>query len=49
LEIFFVEIYTIVTVSGGGEAPGVLKLFYLPLFIWLMLEGKQHRGQRRSA
>jgi hypothetical protein len=42
--IFFMEIYTIVTVYGGGEAPGVLKLFYLPLFIWLLLEGKQRRA-----
>jgi hypothetical protein len=42
--ISFMEIYTIVTVYGGGEAPGVLKLFYLPLFIWLLLEGRQRRG-----
>jgi hypothetical protein len=26
-----------------SEAPGVLKLFYLPLFIWLLLEGMQRR------
>jgi len=38
------EIYTIVTAYGGGEAPRVLKLVYLPLFIWLLLEGMQHRG-----
>jgi hypothetical protein len=43
--IFFIEIYTIaVMVYGAGEAPGVLKLLYLPLFIWLLLEGKQHSG-----
>jgi hypothetical protein len=42
--IFFIEIYTIVMAYGGGEAPAVLKLFYLPLFIWLLLEGKQRRG-----
>jgi hypothetical protein len=41
--IFFMEIYTIVTRYGGGEAPEVLKLLYLPLFIWLLLEGKQRR------
>jgi hypothetical protein len=41
--LFFVEIYTIVTTYGGGEAPGVLKLLYLPLFIWLLLESKQRR------
>ena len=41
--IFFFEIYTIVTVYVGAEAPGVLKLIYIPLFIWLLLEGKQHR------
>jgi hypothetical protein len=41
--IFFMEIYTMITVYGGAEAPGVLKLFYLPLFIWLLLEGKHLR------
>jgi hypothetical protein len=41
--IFFVEIYTIVTAYRGGEAPGVLKLFYVPLFIWLLLEGRLTR------
>jgi hypothetical protein len=42
--IFFIEIYSIVIVYVGGEAPGVLKLFYLPLFIWLLLEGIERRG-----
>lgn len=42
--ILFVEIYSIVAASIGGQAPGVLKLFYLPLFIWLLLEGIEHRG-----
>ena len=27
------------TSAAGGEAPGVLKLLYLPLFVWLLLEG----------
>jgi hypothetical protein len=42
--IFFIEIYSIVPAYDGGEAPGILKLFYLPLFIWLLLECLQHRG-----
>lgn len=42
--IFFIEIYSMVTAYGGGEAPGFLKLFYLPLFIWLLLEGIEPRG-----
>lgn len=37
--ILFVEIYSIITAYGGGDAPGALKLFYLPLLIWLLLEG----------
>jgi hypothetical protein len=36
--------YTIVMAYVGGQAPGVLKLFYLLLFIWLLLEGLEHRG-----
>jgi hypothetical protein len=43
--IFFIEIYSIVTAYVGGEAPGVLKLFYLPLFIWLLLEGIEQRSR----
>ena len=43
--IAFVEIYSSVTAYVGGEAPGVLKLFYLPLFIWLLLEGISLRSQ----
>jgi hypothetical protein len=42
--VLSIEIYTIVTAYVGGEAPGVLKLFYLPLFIWLLLEGMKPRG-----
>ncbi len=37
--ILLVEVYGIVMAYGGAEAPGVLKLFYLPLFLWLLLEG----------
>jgi hypothetical protein len=33
-----VELYGLWTNAGGGEAPGVLKLLYLPLFLWLLLE-----------
>jgi hypothetical protein len=36
--ILFTEIYPTVTVYGSAEAPGIQKLFYLPLFIWLLLE-----------
>jgi hypothetical protein len=43
--IFFIEIYNIVTAYVGGDAPGVLKLFYLPLFIWLLLEGIEQRSR----
>ena len=39
--ILFVEIYSIVTTYAGSAAPGFLKLFYLPLFIWLVLEGME--------
>ena len=46
--IFFVEIYSIVMAYGGAEAPGVLKLFYLPLFIWLLLEGMKPRERREG-
>jgi hypothetical protein len=43
--IFFIEIYSIVPANVGGEAPGVLKLFYLPVFVWLLLEGISPRSQ----
>ena len=43
--IFFIEIYSIVAAHVGGEAPGFLKLFYLPLFIWLLLEGISPRSR----
>jgi hypothetical protein len=41
--ILCMEIYSIVTAYRGGETPGVLKLFYLPLFVWLLLEGMKRR------
>lgn len=41
--VLSIEIYSIVMASVGGEVPGVLKLFYLPLFIWLPLEGIKAR------
>lgn len=37
--VLSIEIYTIVMAYAGREVPGVLKLFYLPLFVWLLLEG----------
>jgi hypothetical protein len=43
--ILLIEIYSIVTTYSGGEAPGFLKLFYLPLFIWLLLEGLKPRAR----
>lgn len=43
--IFCIEMYSMVIAYVGGEAPGVLKLFYLPLFIWLLLEGISPRSQ----
>jgi hypothetical protein len=42
--ILLVEIYSIVMMYAG-EAPGVLKLFYLPLFIWLLLEASRPCGK----
>lgn len=44
--IFSLEIYSIGMAYVGGEAPGVLKLFYLPLFVWLLLEGVESRERR---
>ncbi len=36
--ILCVEIYGVGVHYAGGEAPGFLKLLYLPLFVWLLLE-----------
>ena len=41
--ILCVEIYGIRMAYVGGETPGVLKLLYLPLFVWLLLEGVKPR------
>ena len=32
----------------GGAAPGALKLLYVPLFIWLLLESRKPREPRRD-
>ncbi|MBL8550868.1 MAG: hypothetical protein JNJ73_12860 [Hyphomonadaceae bacterium] len=44
--ILGVEIYSETMVSLGREAPGALKLLYLPLFVWLLLESIGRRGER---
>jgi hypothetical protein len=46
--ILSIEIYSIGMAYVGGEAPGVLKLFYLPLFVWLLLEGMESRDKTSS-
>lgn len=46
--ILGVEIYSFRMSHAGGEAPGVLKLFYLSLFFWLLFEGVKPRA-RESA
>jgi hypothetical protein len=33
------ELYSVAMTLGGGRAPEPLKLFYLPLFVWLLVEG----------
>lgn len=47
--IFCVEVYGVVTTYAGGETPGFLKLLYLPLFVWLLLEGMKPRASRSGA
>jgi hypothetical protein len=37
--IMAAELYGFAVTYGGGRAPEVLKLLYLPLFVWLLLEG----------
>lgn len=44
--VLSIEIYSIATAYVGGETSGVLKLFYLPLFIWLLLEGRKARYEQ---
>jgi hypothetical protein len=42
--ILGVEIYSLAMAQLGREAPGGLKLLYLPLFVWLMLESMKPRS-----
>ena len=44
--ILCVEIYSFAVSRAGGEAPGVLKLFYLLLFVWLLCESVKSRVRR---
>lgn len=44
--VLSIEIYSIATAYAGGETPGFLKLFYLPLFIWLLMEGRKARYEQ---
>lgn len=39
--ILCAEIYIVTVESMAGEAPGFLKLLYLPLFVWLLLESRK--------
>lgn len=41
--IMCVELYSFVMSLSGGHAPEALKLLYLPLFLWLLLEGAKPR------
>ena len=36
-----VEVYSAVVTLGGGEASQALKLLYLPIFLWLLLESRK--------
>ncbi|MEX0852174.1 MAG: hypothetical protein WD036_02670 [Bauldia sp.] len=38
-----VEIYAYAIAYLGGAAAGILKLLYLPLFVWLLLESRKPR------
>jgi hypothetical protein len=44
--IFCVEAYGFALIGNGGEAPGLLKLLYLPLFAWLLLESLKPAARR---
>jgi hypothetical protein len=39
-----VEIYSFAISRGGAQAPEWLKLLYLPIFLWLLLEGVKPRS-----
>lgn len=49
--ILAVEIYSFAIAYLGGTASDALKLLYLPLFVWLMLESMKPRpiGEHRTA
>jgi hypothetical protein len=47
--IIGVEIYSFVVSYGGGEPPEALKLLYLPLFVWLLLEGMKPLARHNDA
>jgi hypothetical protein len=38
-----VEVHSIVLAQSGGQVPGALKLLYVPLFVWLLLESRKPR------
>lgn len=44
--VLSVEIYSIVTTYVGGGTSDLLKLLYIPLFVWLLLEGMKRRVRR---
>jgi hypothetical protein len=46
--ILCAEIYILGVSYAGGEAPGVLKLLYLPLFVWLLFESVKPSVRRGS-
>ena len=46
--VLSVEAYGYGVAYLGGVAPGVLKVFYVPLFVWLMLESSKPREPRRG-
>ena len=41
--VVVVEGYSLAVAATGGVAPGVLKLLYLPVFVWLVLESLKPR------
>jgi hypothetical protein len=44
-----VEIHGFAMSYAGGEAPSVLKLVYLPLFVWLLFEGMKLPTRRENS
>lgn len=43
--ILCVEIYDVALTLQGSQAPGILKLLYMPLFVWLLLEARKPATQ----